>query len=67
MDIEYMASVGELARELPGTGSKTVACGTSGTTEVTCFRVASQPIAVRNQRSLTPLAIPCLIPLQQPR
>ncbi|KAA8713828.1 hypothetical protein F4W70_08400 [Pseudomonas cannabina] len=34
-----------LVRELPGTGSKTGAHGTSDVTEVTGFRAASQPIA----------------------
>ncbi|NAT04788.1 hypothetical protein CVE27_25970, partial [Pseudomonas syringae pv. actinidiae] len=29
---------------MPGTGSKTGACGTSGTTEVARFGAASQPI-----------------------
>ncbi|RMO84356.1 hypothetical protein ALQ32_05450 [Pseudomonas syringae pv. tagetis] len=33
-----------LVRNLPGTGSKTGACGISGTTEVICFGAASQPI-----------------------
>ncbi|OUM05199.1 hypothetical protein BW686_22925 [Pseudomonas syringae] len=32
----------ELARELPGTGSKASACGTSGIVEVACFRGPSQ-------------------------
>ncbi|OUM09460.1 hypothetical protein BW686_01880 [Pseudomonas syringae] len=34
----------ERVRDLPGTGSKTCVSGTSGTTEVTSFRAASQPI-----------------------
>ncbi|WP_236474867.1 hypothetical protein, partial [Pseudomonas syringae] len=34
----------ELVRDLPGTGSKTCAPGTSGSNEVTSFRAASQPI-----------------------
>ncbi|POP67717.1 hypothetical protein CXB35_19200 [Pseudomonas syringae] len=34
----------ELVRDLPGTGSKTCAPGTSGSNEVTGFRAASQPI-----------------------
>ncbi|WP_210434495.1 hypothetical protein, partial [Pseudomonas syringae group genomosp. 7] len=34
-----------LVRELPGTGSKTDAYGTSGATEITCLRAASQPFA----------------------
>ncbi|KPZ10036.1 hypothetical protein ALO40_102798, partial [Pseudomonas syringae pv. viburni] len=34
-----------LVRELPGTGSKIYAYGTSDTTEVTGFRAASQPFA----------------------
>ncbi|RMM82157.1 hypothetical protein ALQ71_04731 [Pseudomonas coronafaciens pv. striafaciens] len=34
----------KLARDLPGTGSKTFECGTSDTTEVTHFRAVSQPI-----------------------
>ncbi|EPM78733.1 hypothetical protein A249_34325, partial [Pseudomonas syringae pv. actinidiae ICMP 18804] len=33
----------ELARELPGTGSKTGAHGTSGATEVAGFQGVSQP------------------------
>ncbi|RML52737.1 hypothetical protein ALQ94_101773 [Pseudomonas amygdali pv. morsprunorum] len=34
-----------LVRELPGTGSKPGAYDLSGTTGLTCFRAASQPIA----------------------
>ncbi|RMR16757.1 hypothetical protein ALP89_04880 [Pseudomonas syringae pv. persicae] len=36
----------ELVRDLPGTGSKTGACGTSGSKEVTHFRAASYPILI---------------------
>ncbi|OOK94117.1 hypothetical protein B0B36_24270 [Pseudomonas syringae pv. actinidifoliorum] len=35
----------ELVRDLPGTGSKTVTYGVSGTTRVACFRAASHPFA----------------------
>ncbi len=34
----------KLARDLPGTGSKTGAYSTSGTTWVACFGAVSQPI-----------------------
>ncbi|WP_216594648.1 hypothetical protein, partial [Pseudomonas syringae] len=40
----------ELARELPGTGSKTGRLGSSDTTEVAGFRAAAQPIASKLAR-----------------
>ncbi|AQL37534.1 hypothetical protein JN853_14435 [Pseudomonas syringae pv. actinidiae ICMP 9853] len=40
----------KLARELPGTGSKTGRLGSSDTTEVAGFRAAAQPIASKLAR-----------------